>query len=142
MTFYISPYRRLANIRQMMDRMMEETMAEVPQSEREMVLAVNVHADADSYLIKALVPGLDAEDLDIEILNNTITIRGKFESTDAEDVKYMVCELPTGSFSRVITLPTAVDAAKTEAKINNGILTLLVPKAEAHRPKAIKVKSA
>lgn len=141
MTFYISPYRRLASLRQAMDRMMDETMAETTSSEREMMLAVDVESSDEGYRIRALVPGLEADDLEIEILNNTVTIRGEFKSDANEKTKYLVCELPSGAFSRVITLPTAVDAAKTSAKIKNGVLTLDVPKAEAHRPKAIKVST-
>lgn len=142
MTFYISPYRRMAALRQAMDRMFEESLAESAPAEREMMLAVDVQATDEAFEISALVPGLKAEDLDIEVLNNTVTIRGEFQSSAKEDAKYLICELPTGHFSRVITLPTAVDAAKTEATIRNGVLTLHVPKAEAHRPKAIKVKTA
>jgi HSP20 family protein len=141
MTYYISPYRRLASLRNAMNRMMEETMAETPQAEREMMLAVDVETDDEGYKIHALVPGLEAENLDIEILNNTVTIRGEFKSCGSEGAKYLVCELPSGQFSRVISLPTAVDAAKVEAVIKNGVLTLNIPKAEAHRPKTIKVLS-
>jgi HSP20 family protein len=141
MTFYISPYRRLASLRHAMDRMMDETMAETTPSEREMMLAVDVVSSEEGYSIRALVPGLEADDLEIEILNNTVTIRGEFKSEAGEETKYLVCELPSGAFSRVITLPTAVDAAKTSAKIKNGVLNLDVPKAEAHRPKAIKVST-
>lgn len=140
MTMYISPYRRLANIRQAMDRMFEDSLVEAP-SEREMLLAVDVRGTDEAYDITTLVPGLDAEDLDIEILNNTVTIRGEFKPCGEEDVKYLVCELPNGRFSRTINLPTAVDAAKVEATIKNGVLSLHIPKAEAHRPKAIKIKS-
>jgi HSP20 family protein len=142
MTFYISPYRRLVNLRQAMDRMLEDTLAETSQAEREMLLAVDVQTDEEGYQITALIPGLDADDLDLEILNNTITIRGEFKSTAKENAKYLVSELPAGRFSRSISLPTAVDAAKAEASIKNGVLYLQIPKAEAHRPKAIKVKTS
>jgi HSP20 family protein len=54
----------------------------------------------------------------------------------------LLSELPAGAFSRVITLPTDVDASKTQANLKNGVLTLSIPKAEAHRPKTIKVTSA
>jgi HSP20 family protein len=141
MTYYISPYRRLASLRSAMNQMMEETMAETPQSEREMMLAVDVEADDEGYRIHALVPGLDSDDLDIEILNNTVTIRGEFKTRTQDEAKYLVRELPAGQFSRVITLPTAIDATKTEASIKDGVLALSVPKAEAHRPKTIKVTS-
>lgn len=141
MTYYITPYRRLNALRHAMDRMFEDTLAETTAPEREMLLAVDVQGADESYTVTALVPGLTADDLDIEVLNNTVTIRGEFKSNAQEDSKYLLCELPNGNFSRVIALPTAVDAAKVEASIKDGVLTLSVPKAEAHRPKAIKVKT-
>lgn len=140
MTMYISPYRRLAGLRQAMDRLMEESMAENTPAERDMLLAVDVLAEDEAFVIKALVPGLEAEDLDVEILNNTVAIRGEFKGSE-ENAKYVTCELPEGRFSRMISLPVAVDSAKAEAGIKNGVLTLRIPKAEAHRPKAIKVNA-
>jgi HSP20 family protein len=142
MTFYISPYRRMAAMRHTMNRMFDDTMVDQTPSEREMLLAVDVQSGEDAYDITALVPGLDAEDLDIEVLNNTVTIRGEFKSCGEEQTKYLVSELPNGCFSRVISLPTATDASKVEASIKNGVLSLHVPKAEEDRPKAIKVKSS
>jgi HSP20 family protein len=139
MTMYISPYRRLANLREAMDRLLEENMTENAPQEREMTLAVDVIADDDAFTLRALVPGLQAEDLNIEILNNTVTIRGEFTSALGENARYINCELPEGRFSRTITLPVAVDSTKVEANIKNGVLSLVVPKAEMHRPKAIKV---
>jgi len=141
MSYYITPYRRLHAMRQAMDRMFEDTISETAAPEREMMLAVDVQGSDAAYAITALVPGLNADDLDIEILNNTVTIRGEFKSTVQEDTKYLLCELPSGKFSRVIALPTAVDATKAEATIKDGILMLNIPKTEAHRPKAIKVKT-
>lgn len=142
MTMYISPYRRLASLREAMDRMIEESMAEAP-AEREMVLAVDVRAEDEAFVIKALVPGLDADDLNIEVMNNTVSIRGEFKTWgQEEDVKFLTCELPEGRFNRVISLPVPVEANQTEATIKNGVLTLRVPKAEVHRPKSIKVNAS
>ena len=76
------------------------------------------------------------------MLNNTVTLRGEFKSTAKEDDKFLVDELPAGRFSRVVTLPTALDPAKAEASVKNGVLHLRLPKAEAHRPKSIKVVAA
>lgn len=140
MTVYISPYRRMTSLREAMNRLMEDTIAETTPSEREMMLAVDVQAEDEAYVITALIPGLDAENLNIEILNNTVSLRGEFKSTEKENFKYLTCELPSGRFSRVITLPTTLDTSKAEATIKNGVLTLRVPKAEAHRPKTIKVQ--
>ncbi len=142
MTFYISPYRRMATLRNMMNRMFEESLDETPNGEREMMLAVDVKAEDEAYDIVALVPGLEPEDINIEIINNTVTLRGEFKSVSDEDGKSLVNELPAGRFRRVITLPVALDSSKTEANIKNGVLHLRVPKAEAHRPKSIKVVAA
>jgi len=128
-------------MRNAMNHWFEDSMADHTPSEREMLLAVDVKAGDESYDITALVPGLDADDLDIEVLNNTVTIRGEFKPGDEDQTKYLVSELPNGRFSRVITLPTATDASKVEASIKNGVLFLHIPKAEADRPKAIKVIS-
>ena len=141
MTFYISPYHRMAAMRHAMKHMYNDTIVDRTPSDCEMLLAVDVQAVEDAYDITALVPGLDAEDLEIEALNNTVTIRGEFKSCSEDQAKYLVSELPSGHFSRVITLPTATDASKVEASIKNGVLSLHIPKAEADRPKAIKVQS-
>ena len=138
MHMYLPPYRRLTNLRQAMDRLFEENFAETT-NEREIALAVDVRATDDVYDITALVPGLTAEDLNIEILNNTVTLRGEFKSEEHEGAQNLMCELPSGRFGRVITLPTAVEAGKAEANIKNGMRSLRVPKTEAHRPKTINV---
>jgi len=142
MTIYISPYRRMAAMREAMNRMFEDGIGESATHEREMMLAVDVVADDEAYEIVALVPGLEADDVNIEVLNNTVTLRGEFKSTAEEDDKFLVDELPAGRFSRVVTLPTALDPSKAEASVKNGVLHLRIPKAEAHRPKSIKVVAA
>ncbi|MFU8770899.1 MAG: Hsp20/alpha crystallin family protein [Anaerolineales bacterium] len=139
MTMYISPYRRMSNLREAMNRLMEDNMNDTTPVEREMQLAVDVLAEDEAYTISALVPGVDPDDINIEILNNTVAIRGEFKDVEKKDSKYLVCELPSGRFSRVLTLPTALDPAKAEANLKNGLFTLRVPKAEAHRPKVIKI---
>lgn len=139
MTMYLSPYRRLANLREAMDRALEESLSEKSPSEREMLLAVDLISDTDAFIVNAFVPGLEADDLSIEILNNTLSIRGEFKDIQDEGVKYMTSELPEGKFGRVITFPVDVDASKVDASIKNGLLTLRVAKAETIRPKSIKI---
>lgn len=142
MTVYISPYRRMTTLRDAMNRLIEDNLPETNSQDREMMLAVDVLTDEEAYEIVALVPGLAAEEINIEILNNTVSLRGEFKNEVSEGSKYLVSELPTGKFSRVITLPTALDPTKAEASIKNGVMRLFVPKAEAHRPKTIKVNVA
>jgi HSP20 family protein len=141
MTFYVTPYHRMAAMRRAMNNWFEDALTDQTPTEREMLLAVDVKARDEAYDITALVPGLEPDDVDIEVLNNTVSIRGEFKSADGDEAKYMVCELPSGRFSRVITLPTAADASHVEASIKNGVLSLHIPKAEADRPKTIKVST-
>lgn len=138
MTLYISPYRRMAYLRDTMNRLIDDSISDSSQ-EREMTLAVDVRAEEEAFEITALVPGLAADDLQIEILNNTVTLRGEFKTRQDEESRYLACELPAGRFTRSITLPTAVEPAKAEANIYNGVLKLRIPKAESHRPRTIKV---
>lgn len=141
MTYYVTPYYRMAAIRHAMNHWFENRETDQTTPDCEMQLSVNVKSSDAVYDIMALVPGLSAEDLDIEVLNDTVTIRGEFKTDGDEDAKYLLSELPDGHFSRVITLPTTTDADHVDASIKNGVLFLRIPKAEADRPKAIKINT-
>src|SRR5512135_3511882 len=103
MTYYVTPYHRMAAMHNAMNRWFEDRMTEQSRTEREMLLAVDVTNSDEAYDITALVPGLSADDVDIEVLNNTVTIRGEFKTDGDPEAKYLVSELPDGRFSRVIT---------------------------------------
>jgi len=109
------------------------------RSQREKVLAVDLKADEDAYTISALMPGLEADDINVEILDKTVSIRGEFQSDESDE--FMVSELPVGRFSRVLTLPTTLDSTKAEASLKNGVFTLHVPKSEADRPQVITISA-
>ena len=83
------------------------------------------------------MPGLKADDLTINILEDVVTVEGEIKQDENE---YLLRELPSGSFRRSLRLPAPVDADKAEAKIADGVLTLTLPKAESARPKKIKVE--
>ena len=99
-------------------------------------LAVNVRDDDDAFVLSALVPGLKADDLSIQVLEDVVRIEGKMADSDGE---YLLQELPAGSFRRELRLPAPLDADQVEAKISDGILTVRLPKAESARPRMIKV---
>jgi HSP20 family protein len=108
----------------------------------EKVLAVDVRSDDESYTISAQIPGIEADDINVEILNKTVSIRGEFnEKIEEENDKFLVNELPFGRFGRVLTLPTKLDPAKADANLKNGVFTLRVLKAEEDRPKLIKINA-
>jgi HSP20 family protein len=103
---------------------------------RDFTLAVDVSEEDDAYILSALVPGMKADDLNIQVLEDVVTISGEFKADESE---YLVRELPHGSFTRTLRLPVSLDASKAEAKITDGVLTLRLAKAESARPKTIKI---
>ena len=124
MTLYIQPYP----FRRMARRWVEQ-----PQQNS---LNVNVREDEDAYILSALVPGLQAEDLNIQVLENVVSIEGEYQ---AEEAEFLLNELPNGSFRRTLRMPSEIEAEKVEARIVDGVLTLNLPKAESARPKKIKI---
>jgi len=131
MSYFVAPYPyRMAR------RWAQAHMAGYEESTRDFTLSVDVHDEDDAYVISALVPGLKAEELNIQILEDVVTVEGEFK---ADENEYLLRELPHGSFRRTLHLPATLDASKAEAKITDGVLTLRLPKAESARPKTIKV---
>jgi len=125
-----------------MGRRLEERIPTRNVSAREKVLAVDVKADEEAYTISALIPGIEADEINVEILKNTVSIRGEFnDDEENEQEKFLVSELPAGRFYRELTLPTTMDSSKADASLKNGVFTLRVPKAEVDRPKMIKINT-
>ena len=100
-----------------------------------------MRADGDDFIISALLPGVKADELSIQVVNETVTLQGEIPAETAEDARYLVQERPSGKFYRVIRLPEPLDTAKAEADLSDGVLTLRVPKAEEARPRTIKVNN-
>jgi len=105
-------------------------------------LPLDVTESDDNYVVKASVPGIAAEDLDITLEDNVLTIKGEFSADEnIEEARYHMRERRFGSFSRSLRFPMGVNADKVEASCVNGVLTLNVPKAEEVKPKQITVKA-
>jgi HSP20 family protein len=105
---------------------------------QEQTLGIDVREEDDGYILSALVPGLKSDELNIQVLEDVVRIQGQYK---ADENKYLVRELPNGSFTRSLRLPAAIDAEHVEANITDGVLTLRLPKAESARPKQIKIKA-
>jgi len=139
------PYRELATMRQMLDRFFDDDFARFPSLwERRpdaMSLALDVAEKEDAFVVKASVPGVPAEDVEVTLTDNVLTIKGEMKADkEINEENYHLRERRFGSFVRSVTLPTTVDADKIEAVNENGVLTLTLPKAEAVKPKKIEVK--
>lgn len=107
-------------------------------------LPLNIYADADGYTFVTLVPGVKADELNIETEGNTVKLSGELiapaVSVD-EKVQTLRSEIGYGKFSRAFEMPEEIDADKIEANLDNGVLTVRVPKAEAVKPRTIKVQA-
>ena len=107
-------------------------------------LPLNIYADTEGYTFVALVPGVKADELNIETEGNTVKISGELIapalSADAQ-VRPLRSEISFGKFSRAFEMPEEIDADKIEANLDNGVLTVRVPKAETVKPRTIKVQA-
>ncbi|NWG33704.1 MAG: Hsp20/alpha crystallin family protein [Chloroflexi bacterium] len=128
MTFYLQTYPYDRIYRRMIRRQVDDDRR---------ALGVNIREEEEAYVLSALVPGLNAEDLNIQVLDDVVRIEGAYRQ---DEKQYLIQELPRGSFYRTLRLPAALDAERVEAKIADGILTLILPKAESAKPKKIKIK--
>ena len=107
-------------------------------------LPVNIYADDEGYTFVAVVPGVNSDELHIETEGNTVKINGEVmaPAIAADDkVRTLRSEIAYGKFSRAFEMPEDIVADKIEATLENGVLTLRVPKAEAVRPRTIKVQA-
>lgn len=103
--------------------------------------ALNIWEAGDQLFAEAEVPGLKAEDIDITVVGNDLTIRGRRGPAAQEGVAYHRQERGCGEFNRVVRLPIEVDAGKVEATLKDGVLLVKLPKAESARPKKIQVST-
>ncbi len=101
---------------------------------------LNIFEDEEHLIIKAELPGFKAEDIDISLEGDTLTLQGKRDlRPEEEKISYHRREIATGSFSRAITLPTKIDPDSISATLKNGILTVTLSKAPEVRPRKISV---
>jgi HSP20 family protein len=109
-------------------------------------MAVNLCEKDDNYYLQAYLPGVKAEDVDISVDGNTINLKARIpssmESEDAKNYRWYITELGYGDVNRSVNFPVPVNANRIEASQENGVLTIVVPKAEEAKPKQIKVKPA
>lgn len=143
-----SPFREIEVLRREIDRVLEQH-AEGTGTNRVMFLPgrsartyplVNLSEDHDSVYVEALAPGIDAANLEITVLRNTLTVTGvKPAPKDVPSEAYHRSERAAGRFVRTIELPTEVNNEAVTARYQNGLLLITMPKAEAAKPRHIDV---
>lgn len=104
-------------------------------------LAIDAYQDEDNVVLKAPIAGVSIEDLEISITDEVVTVKGtRRNEAEIERQNYFVQECYWGSFMRSYILPVSVDAAKAEAFLRNGILTIKIPKQEKTKTRVLKVQ--
>lgn len=144
------PFEDFVSLRDAMDRLFEESFVwpSLLFRRREMgngqprtwTLPVDIYETNDDFVIRAYVPGVNPDNMEITIRGDTVTLHGNIPMEEAEGQTWHRRELWYGDFHRAITLPAPIEADKAEANFQNGLLTLYLPKVEEVRPKQIKVQ--
>lgn len=139
------PYREMMSLRDAMNRLFEESVLRpgfLAATETSSAGApVDIYETEDSVVLKATVPGVRPEDIDVTISGDVLTIKGEFKPEEPTEKQrnFIRQERRFGSFCRQLTLPTAIDSNRVSATFENGILTLEMPKREEVKPKSVKI---
>lgn len=137
------PFRDMMVMRNSMDRLLDNFFSS-PTDWPETTswgVALDVVENANEFVVKASLPGIKPDDVDVTFSNNTLTIRGEVRSEEEkEDARYHLRERRYGTFSRSITLPRGIDGEAIEASYDAGVLTLHLPKREEVKPKRIEIR--
>ena len=140
------PFRGLTALHEQMNRLLEDTLFHARTDQSALTSwapAVDIYETEHELVVKADLPDIDEKDLDVQVENNILTIRGerKFDRTVKED-NYLRLERSYGSFSRSFSLANTVNTDAIKAEYRDGVLTLTIPKREDSKPKQIKVTVA
>lgn len=138
-----SPWREMRRLQRDMNRLFSDSFSLAGGRIGPGYPAMNVWTNQDGAVITAELPGVNPEDIDISVVGDTLTLTGSRRLRQPEEgEKYHRRERSFGKFSRTFQLPFHVVADKVEANFKNGVLHVLLPRAEEDKPKKITVKSA
>jgi HSP20 family protein len=139
-------FGRLSSLRDEIDRLFEEPLGELARASQLLsgwTPALDMHEDKESVVVKAELPGMKKEDIQVSLHDGVLSISGE-RKTDKqfEDAEVYRAERFVGRFQRSVTLPATVAADKVKAQYVDGILTITLPKTEEAKPKQINVQAA
>ena len=137
------PAREMMTLREAMDRLFDDAFTR-PLSLRDSwsVPAIDMYQTDDEIVVKAALPGIKADEVQINITGEVLTLKGEMKhEEDKKEKAWHIHEQRWGSFERSVVLPTDVVADKAKADFENGILTITLPKAEEVKPRTITVKA-
>ena len=135
-------FDRLAALREDMDRLFDSPFGSffrTPGSLRNWSPALDVYENKDDFTVVVELPGLKKEEIDVSLHGDILTISGERKTEEKKEGQGFRTERFYGSFQRTVTLPAAVDGKKVKASYKDGILKVVLPKAEEAKPKQIEV---
>ncbi|MBI4789404.1 MAG: Hsp20/alpha crystallin family protein [Chloroflexi bacterium] len=140
------PASEMISLRDMMDRLFEDSFVRppfrMPIAMPTGYMPVDMVETKDEVVVKATLPGVKPEDVDLTISGNMLTVRGEIkEEMENKGENYIHRERHYGQFSRAIELPGGLQTDKADASFENGVLTLRIPKSDQVKPKSIKIKA-
>jgi HSP20 family protein len=138
------PRREMTSLRDAMDRLFEDAFIQpgwfAPVWGAAEMLPVDVYETDEQVVVKATVPGVKPDEIEVTVTGDLLTIKGEFKQDEkVEKPNYLRQERRYGSFCRQVGLPAGISAEKAKATFENGVLTLEMPKVEAAKPKTVKV---
>ncbi len=139
------PAREMMTLREAMDRLFDDAFTR-PLSIRDgwsmASPAIDMYQTENDVVVKATIPGMKAEDVQINIAGDVLTLKGEVkQEEERNDKAWHIREQRFGSFERSVALPTAVKTDKADAVFENGVLTVTLPKADEVKPKTINIKA-
>ncbi|MFZ1041746.1 MAG: Hsp20/alpha crystallin family protein [Anaerolineales bacterium] len=137
------PEREMMTLREAMDRLFDDAFTRpLSLTESQRGLALDMYQTDDEVVVKAALPGMKADDVQINITGDVLSIKGEMkEKNETKEKNYHIREQRWGSFERSVMLPTSVVSDKAKAEFEDGILTVTLPKAEEVKPKIVTVKA-
>lgn len=141
-TGWPSPRREMERLRREMNRLFSEWPAQARWGTAAAYPAMNVWTDHNSAVVTAELPGIVLDSIEITVEEEVLTLRGHREPDQVEGATYHRHERRYGSFLRTFRLPFRVDANTVDATFRNGVLSIVLPRAEEDKPKKITVRPA
>ena len=140
---FLSPWREVEAVSDQLNRLFSSSNQSQPKQGAAWTPAVNVEETTEELLLSAELPGLSIEDVEIEVENNVLTLRGekKSQQEEGDERRYHLFERSHGSFERRFTLPRTVKTQKISAEFKSGILHIQMPKAPEAKAKKITIKA-
>ncbi|HAE60664.1 MAG TPA: heat-shock protein Hsp20 [Anaerolineae bacterium] len=138
------PMREMMTLREAMDRLFDDAFTRpLSMGAVSSVLpAIDLYQTEDEVVVKAALPGLKPDEVQISITGDVLTLRGEFKQEEQkQEATWHIREQRRGAFERSVMLPSVVQTDKAKADFENGILTVTLPKAESVKPKTISIKA-